>query len=291
METKAETNMENIKQNPQTRTRNSRLFPLLLICGLSIQPFSLIYLQDLSKLLYLIANPLIFLVTALLLRGKESQKHYFPTCFAFFIGSLATSLNQIIYSGGPGSTVMGKVVVILLSTLLVVGVILTLTKVSGNDFGSIYLKKENLRKGILMGSVLCLVFLLTAVPAAIYIFGANEGNLTPENLLMWAPWIAVFVILNGIREELWFRGIYLRKFESHLGVDPANYLQAIIFSLAHFGGSLNVGVVINLVLFFFLGLGFGALMQKTDSVIGSIIFHAGVDIPVMIMAFSTVPLF
>jgi membrane protease YdiL (CAAX protease family) len=291
MEADANANEETLGRGPQPPKRNPRLFALYVFCGLSIQPFSLVYLQGIYKLVYLIANPLVFLVIALILRRKEHQKQYFPICFAFFIGSLATSLNQIIYSGGPGSTVMGKVVIILLSTILVVAIILTLNKVSGQDLGSIYLQKGDLRKGILIGSVLCLVFLLTAVPAAIYIFGANEGNLTPENLLMWTPWIAAFVILNGIREEIWFRGIYLRKFESHLGADPANYLQAIIFSLAHFGGSFGVGDILNLVIFFFLGLGFGALMQKTDSVIGSIIFHAGVDIPVMIMAFSTVPLF
>lgn len=289
METDSKTSIEGAGQSSVSPQKNPRLFIIFLICGLSIQPFSLVYLHDIYKLIYLIVNPLAFLLVALILRTKEHQKQYFQVYFAFFIGSLATSLNQIIYGGGPGSTLTGKVVVILLSTILIVAVILALNKISGNNFASIYLKKGNLRKGILIGSVLFLVFLLTSMPVAIYLFGANAENITPDNLLAWAPWIAAFVILNGIREELWFRGIYLRKFESHLGGDPANFLQAIIFSLAHFGGILNVGVIINLVIFFFLGLGFGALMQKTDSALGSIIFHAGVDIPVMIMTFSLVP--
>ncbi len=268
-----------------------KLFILFLLCGLSIQPFSLVYLQDLFKTIYLIVNPLVFLLIALMLRGREDQKQYFQVCFAFFIGSVSTSLNQIIYIGGPGSTVVGKVIVIVLSTILIVAIILTLTKLSGNDFASIYLKKGNLRKGVLIGSVLFCVFLLTSIPAAIYLFRAEAGNITPENLLAETPWILAFIISNAIREELWFRGIYLKKFESHLGTDPANFLQAFIFSLAHFVGSLTIGDIILFVIFFFLGLGFGAIMQKTDSMIGSIIFHAGVDIPVMIAAFSLVPFF
>jgi hypothetical protein len=59
-----------------------------------------------------------------------------------------------------------------------------------------------------------------------------------------------------------------------------------IESLAHLGANFSFATAILLVLFFFLGLGFGAVMQKTNSIVGALLFHAGVDIPVMIMTFS-----
>jgi len=37
---------------------------------------------------------------------------------------------------------------------------------------------------------------------------------------------------------------------------------------------------------FFLGLAFGAVMQKTNSLLGSILFHAGTDIPAVLGIFS-----
>jgi len=40
------------------------------------------------------------------------------------------------------------------------------------------------------------------------------------------------------------------------------------------------------VIVFFLGLAFGAIMQKTNSLLGSILFHAGTDIPVILGIFS-----
>jgi membrane protease YdiL (CAAX protease family) len=38
---------------------------------------------------------------------------------------------------------------------------------------------------------------------------------------------------------------------------------------------------------FALGLAWGYIMQRTDSIIGSALFHAGTDIPVFLGIFST----
>ena len=41
------------------------------------------------------------------------------------------------------------------------------------------------------------------------------------------------------------------------------------------------------ILTFFLGLAWGYVTQRTDSLLGSVLFHAGTDIPIIISIFST----
>lgn len=272
-----------MKKSEDSKDRSHRLglFALFLICGLLIQPIGSVFLEGVVKIAYLIALPIIFFLSALILHRNENLKKYFPVFFAFFVCSFVTLLN-ITYTSG--SMVEEKVFNLFLSTLVIVIPIVLLTKVSGNDMASIYLKKGNLRLGLIIGVATFLVFLLTSVPAAIYIFGGKP--VTSEQLISWAPWIATFVFLNGLREELWFRGLFLKKYEKLLGVDPSNLLQAVIFSLAHTSLPFTPFLLVYWVLTFFLGLGFGATMQKTDSVLGSILFHAGTDIPVIIAVFS-----
>jgi membrane protease YdiL (CAAX protease family) len=60
----------------------------------------------------------------------------------------------------------------------------------------------------------------------------------------------------------------------------------MIFATAHLSAELTPFFILYFIMTFFLGLGFGAVMQKTDSVIGSVLFHAGADIPVLIAVFS-----
>jgi len=98
---------------------------------------------------------------------------------------------------------------------------------------------------------------------------------------------------NGIGEELLYRGIFLKKYEPLLGSNSSNLLQAIIFSLNHtVAGSGNITYTpftAGFVLFtFLLGLAWGYMMRKTDSLIGSILFHAGSDIPVFFGIFSNI---
>jgi membrane protease YdiL (CAAX protease family) len=66
----------------------------------------------------------------------------------------------------------------------------------------------------------------------------------------------------------------------------SNFLQAMIFSLAHLYLPFDSFLPIYLIITFLLGLGFGAVMQKTDSALAAILFHAGADIPVILSVFS-----
>jgi membrane protease YdiL (CAAX protease family) len=85
-------------------------------------------------------------------------------------------------------------------------------------------------------------------------------------------------------EELWFRGIFLKKFEPFLGSVLSLVLTSVVFTLAHIGATYadGFGLLRFLALLFPLSLAWGYVMQKTDSIWGSVLFHAGADLLVII---------
>jgi len=259
------------------------LFTLFLVCGLSIF-VPTIFISGDFETIYVIGLPVLFLLSAVLLNKNKPLEKYFQVFFAFFVGSLAFSLSHIVVGEASPPAVDGIVFEKLLSTILVVTPVVLLTKISGNEMASIYLKKGKLRLGLVIGLATFLVFLATSVQASTVLFGGR--NLAFERVVSWAPWILAFVFSNSLREELWLRGLFLKKYESLLGVGASNFLQATIFALAHLGARYTPTLLIFLVITFFLGLAFGAVMQKTDSLLASVLFHAGSDIPAILGMFS-----
>jgi len=263
------------------------------MCGLSIWVPPIFITGDI-KTIYKITIPILFLLSAVLLHRNKHLEKYFQIFYAFFIASFAFALEHIVFGeiwpkykeGILPSAVDGIVYQKLLSTLLVVVPIVLLIKISGKEMASIYLKRGKLRLGLIIGLATFLIFLITSIPASTGLFSGK--NLTLDRVISWAPWILAFVLSNGLREELWFRGLFLKKYEFFLGVDTSNFLQAIIFSLSHLGSQYTPFLLIFLVITFFLGLAFGAVMQKTDSLLGSILFHAGTDIPAVLGYFSNI---
>jgi hypothetical protein len=266
---------------------------LLLICGISLPslsgllvfPFSIVPTE--LTLAYAIILSFVFLLTAFLLRSRKNLKDYWQIIFAFFIASLAIFFDFLFNI--PSDTMNGLVLDMLVSASIIVSIIILLTRISGNTLSSIFLKKGNIKLGIIIGLTGFFIFALTSIPAAEYLFQGQNLNL--DKVIAWMPWIIPIVLLNGVREELLYRGLFLKKFEPKLGLKTSNLLQAIIFSLSHSvaGVGLNAYtpfIWILVIFTFALGLTWGYIMQRTDSVLGSILFHAGTDIPVFIGIFS-----
>jgi membrane protease YdiL (CAAX protease family) len=74
--------------------------------------------------------------------------------------------------------------------------------------------------------------------------------------------------------------------EPFFGKFFSNFFVAVIFSVIHLSGNLTGDERIFVAFLFPFALLLGYIMQKTDSVWGSILFHAGMDIPVIIGIFS-----
>jgi uncharacterized protein len=266
-------------------------FFIFLVCGLALPSlsglliFSALPIQLTIPYTFVIA--IIFLSITIFLRSQRSIRCYWQVFFAFFIASTALIFDFLVNM--PSNTMTGLALDMLVSTLIVVSTIIFLTVVSGNSLGSIYLKKGNVKLGLIIGLAGFFFFALTSIPAAQYLFLGQ--NLSIQRVIAWLPWIIPIVLLNGLREELLYRGLFLRKFQLKLGSKTSNLLQAIIFSLSHSvaGVGLNAYTpyIWGLVIFTFsLGLAWGYIMQRTDSILGSALFHAGTDIPVFIGIFS-----
>ena len=232
---------------------------------------------------------IVLLGAALLARRSERFNKYWQVLFSLFILTAAISLdwvfgNYVIHSMGiEQSTTSGWAFIKLSECLVVASVIITFTLASGNKLGSIYLQKGNLKLGLTIGLICFFIFAAASIPMA-NLFNAN--NLSVDRIMPWIPWLLIFVFANATMEELLFRGLFLRKLEPFLGKFMSNFLVAFIFVGIHSWVTYTADNRIFLAVTFPLALALGYIMQKTDSVWGSILLHAGMDIPVMLGIFS-----
>jgi membrane protease YdiL (CAAX protease family) len=229
---------------------------------------------------------LISLAIALYLRRNSRFHQYRQVFFGYFIGGTAFLLQWLIFQFLIIPRTMEMIAFEkVIAALLTIIPIITLTRLSGDDLGSIYVKKGKLRSGLLVGVTIFAFFVVTAFPSATYMFGAQ--NLDSNVMLVWTPWILVFVFANAFLEEFMYRALFLKRYEAFFGSKISNLLQAIIFCTIHLSVSYSPEPYLFVVLTFVLGLAWGYLMQRTDSIWGSILFHAGTDIPIIISIFST----
>jgi membrane protease YdiL (CAAX protease family) len=63
-------------------------------------------------------------------------------------------------------------------------------------------------------------------------------------------------------------------------------MVGFVFTVLHLGSSYTSSQYIFIPVLFLLALAWGAIMQKTNSLWGSILFHAGMDIPIFLGIFS-----
>jgi uncharacterized protein len=233
---------------------------------------------------------LILLAAAVLARRSVSLRAYWPLLFAFFIACFATSLDLYTSYWMLDSvrinfnTPAGNAFLKLKNGVFIITMILLLTKVSGGTMGSVYIHKGNLRRGLAIGLIAFVVAAAVSIPLARWMFYGN--NLSLARILPWTPWLLIFVLANAANEELLFRGLFLRKLEAFFGPWTSNVLIAVLFTLSHTGVQYTPDVLKFLASLPPLALAWGYIMQKTDSLWGSVLFHAGMDLPIMLGIFS-----
>lgn len=232
----------------------------------------------------------LLLAAALLSRKSKRLEKYWQVLFGLFIMIVAVSLSWIFgYSylikhlGVTHYTPAWWAFQKLNDCFVIVSVIVIFTLLSGNTLGSIYIQKGNLKLGLGIGLAAFFIFAASAVPVS-SLFEAQDLSL--DRIIPWIPWILIYVLANGTMEELLFRGLFLRKLVPIVGVFLSIFLLAFVFTGVHSWVSYTADNRIFLAVTFPLALALGYIMHKTDSAWGSILFHAGMDIPVMIGIFS-----
>jgi hypothetical protein len=238
----------------------------------------------------------LFLALAAALRRSERFSGCWEIALALFIAAFANALNWHLgnwlarFLPQAASTAQEIAVDKLSQCIPVVLTIILLTRLTGNDLGSIFFKKGDLRWGLRFGLISFGVFaVIFAVIAALQSGAPSTKGLTATGVPLSAivaaiPWILVFVFANSLMEELWFRGIFLKKLSPVLGATASVLVTALVFGIPHAGGTYISAIerVIFPIVVFALGYLNGRVMLKTDSIWGSVLFHAGYDLLVII---------
>ena len=286
--------MSNIKAVPKKSLRRAGLLVLFLVFGLLIfvvfshmRPMLPRHIDLIGRIALILG----FLAGALLVRRTHRFRQYWQVLFACFIASSATTVDYYLPSGDwpmqlfhvSTSTPAGIAVDKLDSSIIITVSVVLLAKASGSNLSSIYLKKGNLRKGLAIGTIAFFICAAGSIPISEAFFGARD--LQMAEVLSWAPWILIFVIGNSFNEELLFRGLFLQKYGLFIGRFWSNLVIAIPFALHHTGVSYAPDALVFLAILLPLALVWGFVMQKTDSLWGSVLFHAGTDIPVALSLF------
>ena len=265
-----------------------RLFALLTICGFAIFALTMTF----APLLPGWANGAVrvgFLIVfgALWLAAREGSTlgRFRPVFFAYFAAVFSLSLGFYLADKGlelfglttrtPVGIAMAK---FLQASLIVIG-ILAVAKLSGQNLASLYIRKGRLLLGLGVGvfAAALLTFLSLHQPAV--------TALGTAKLLSLAPWIALFVLSNAFMEELLFRGLFLGRYETLIGKWLAILSTALAFTLAHMQVTYAPQMAVFLLVTFVFSLAWAWLMQKTNSLWGSVLFHAGADLLIIIPIF------
>jgi membrane protease YdiL (CAAX protease family) len=278
------------------------IFVVLCLC-LGIIPFARWIPGDLVRIAYVA----VLVAVALFARTQPSLRKYWELAFAFAIFGLVSVLDGFVNGyigtsllhdppneGDPlASTVSGTVVIQLLDALNAIVPVVVLTRISGRDLGSIYVRKGVLGRWFVFAIVFFVVFyvFLASLPlrpdSPAHRLLPENGTLTLGRFLALSPALLVVSLSNGFEEEFLFRGLFLQKYEVFFGARIANVLQALVFAAAHVGVTYTPNFLLFAVLLIFpLGLFGGYLMRRTNSVITPGIFHGALDMGIYLAFLS-----
>lgn len=236
-----------------------------------------------------IALIVVLSVAVFLARRSHTYQNHAQLLFGLLIMAVAVSLDWVFgnylvhYLGVKDNTPAGFALLKLNEGVIITSVIVLFTKLSGSGLGSIYIQKGNLRLGLAIGLTTFLLAAAGSIPMASLFYGRD---LSLARIIPWIPWLLIFILTSATQEELLFRGLFLRKLAPFFGPVMANFMVAFVFTLLHGTVTYTSDMYRFLVVVFPLALAWGYVMQKTDALWGSILFHAGMDIPIILGIFS-----
>ncbi len=270
-----------------TETRSvsrAALFLLLLAGGQLIfvfgSPYFTVFPTN-DNVLFSAALVAAFGLLALVLRQRPSLSHYAPPVYALFVAAAANlalvigPFNHFLSATEPYRVMAEDKIAQFLS---IVPVLVILSWLAQRDLGWIYLQRGRPRRWLPFGLV------SLAVCAVVMVAMLLWAGMSAGDLLAAAPYILAFVTANAIMEELWFRGVFLRSYETTIGWTGAMVVTALAFGVSHMNATYfesAVGLVFGLGV-----IGLGVLMAWAmrwgNSLWGSVLFHMGMDLLIIL---------
>jgi uncharacterized protein len=234
-------------------------------------------------------------------RGRDGLKRYWEIPFAFFVfvlagffgdGSISPFqhafvryvLHERTTSTNPlASSVSGMVYAQVVGTILLVAPIVVLNRVSGRDLRDIFIATPKGKLALVLALVCFAAVYFLAARGRTESFFPTNGPVPFSRFLSLTPALIVLVLLNGLREEMWFRALFLNRYGMFWRPLLSNALAAVIFTSFHVEVRYSASILVFLVYTLVIGLVLGWLMQRSKSVLPPLIFHAGTDIPIFLV--------
>jgi uncharacterized protein len=293
------------RRDETTRTAKVALAVLCLLAAFAYRASVSLVPSGLVEGGFLIGLAALFLGVAVVFRRNEKIARYWQIPFAFFVFTIAgfaadlnvsplqrlfvhDVLHQAPTANNPlASSVLGTVLAQIFGTVCIVVPIVALVRASGAGLASIFISPSKSWGIVLIGFLgLVAFYYLTARGRTAAFF--PHTAVSPSRFLALTPALIVLVLLNGLREELWFRGLFLQRYGGFFGPWTSNVLTAVVFTSFHVQVQYALHLLPFLAFTFVLGLFCGYLMQRSGSLIGPVLFHAGSDIPIFLVYVASV---
>jgi len=235
----------------------------------------------------IVAGVLLIVAFVLYRTGSRNYSRIAYSFAAVALGLLFAGLFGSWYELIPGLTTDtpdGFAVAKFAETLPIVLTVIVLMLAARDNLRSLYLTGGNKAKGLLLG--------VAVVPVELVQFAGMGGfaiSVEIGVLVGWIPWMLIFAFSNGFLEELIIRGLVLRKYEVLFGPRTSLALTSVVFAAFHavllpFLGL--VAVVAFVLITLVLGLLWGYIIQKSDSIWGAVLSHAIADMLFFIAVFG-----
>jgi membrane protease YdiL (CAAX protease family) len=267
--------------------KRAALFTLLLGCSLLVFVFGVDYHTRFwtnTSGTFRVGVSALFLVATLALRRSDRGRVYWPVAFAYLAASLANVATWYLAAplqrwmlglvGAAGGTPQGLMWGKVIDVVLKLAPILLLLWLAHERLDSVYIRRGRLGWSLTVGLLALGNFTATAVA----VVASWNGDLSA--VFASLPWWFAFSLINAFMEEIWFRGLFLKRLEPAIGAAGAIWLTTLAFGASHVfaayiepSSALVFGVIT-----FTLGMAWALLMQKTDTLWGSVVFHTAADI-------------
>jgi membrane protease YdiL (CAAX protease family) len=263
----------------------------LVLCGAVLLVYSvggyLAAIPHAARTVIKLALPLVLLLFTYACTRLERLRPWKPVSIALlaascgFLAAWLLSDRLLAALGVLPHGVSGIALAKLSESTLIVAAAWLVARAGGMTRADLYLQRGRVHVWLPIGLAAFVVF------SALFLSQWTRAGLTTAALLRALPWILMFVIANGFMEEFHFRGLLLRPFERLLGRSGANLCIALSFTLAHAPVTYVPDIVPFLALLLVLAWAWGFLIQRTDSLWGAVVFHAGADLLVVLGIFAS----
>jgi membrane protease YdiL (CAAX protease family) len=226
------------------------------------------------------------LVTSLGVRRSPRLHPYWRVVFVYFIASCALLSSSyagdwaVLVTGRSLETVEGFTALKLGEDAAIVVTIVALALLSRTKLAELFLTGGRLRLGLVIGLSSFIGLSLLGL------MNTTSRGVTSEQILGLLPAYGLVVLADGFMEELLFRGLFLRQLARFMSGSVANVVTAVVFALAHLQVEFTASIPVFVFVVFLLGLLFGWIMQRTESILAPALIHAGVDMLVIADAFA-----